>query len=75
MESNLSLEELLITLKAARKKEDEGRKFLAGINGIDLQDNAEEPDYSDVTDLSQNFQAKKEGFGINEGLGFMSMEV
>lgn len=64
-----------MTLKASRKKEDEARKFLAGINGIDLQDNAEEKEYSDIIDLNKSFQAEKEGFGTNEGLGFMSMEV
>ena len=34
----------------------------------------QEEEVQDVSDLSQNFQAKKEGFGINEGLGFMSLE-
>lgn len=34
----------------------------------------QEEEVQDVSDLSQNFQAKKEGFGVNEGLGFMSLE-
>lgn len=73
MESSLSLEELLTTLKAVRDKEDRERVFLAGINGIDMKEKQEE-EIQDVSDLNKNFQAKKEGFGINEGLGFMSLE-
>jgi hypothetical protein len=73
LESSLSLEELLTTLKAVRDREDRERVFLAGINGIDMQEKQEE-EVQDVSDLNKNFQAKKEGFGINEGLGFMSLE-
>ena len=64
---------MLTTIKAVRDKEDRERVFLAGINGIDMKEKQEE-EVHDVSDLSQNFQAKKEGFGVNEGLGFMSLE-
>lgn len=61
---------MLITLKAIRKKENEDRKFLAGVNGIDL-DASDEPD--DITNL-KGFQAAQDGFGIDQGLGFISLE-
>lgn len=67
------MEELLTTIKAVRDREDRERVFLAGINGIDMQEKQEEV-LEDVADLNKSFQAKKEGFGINEGLGFMSLE-
>ena len=68
LESELCLEELLLTVKASRDKEDRERRFLAAINGVDLGEKQEE----DVIDLSGK-QAKQEGFGIDEGLGFMQM--
>ena len=70
LESDLSLEELTALLEVSRKKEDESRRFFAAINGIELEDSVQE---SDVVDLKGPF-ARQEGFGINEGLGFMQME-
>jgi len=72
LESNLSLDELMATLNASREREKRERKFLAAIQGIDIDDEDKEPE--DITDLQNAKIAKDEGFGINEGLGFMSME-
>ena len=69
LESNLCLEELLLTVKASRDKEERDRKFLAAINGVDLE---EKQEVGDVADL-QGREARQEGFGIDEGLGFMQM--
>jgi hypothetical protein len=56
----------MATLDASRKKEEQEKKFFAAIAGIDL----EEPVESDILENKGIF-AKQEGFGINEGLGFM----
>jgi hypothetical protein len=69
LESNLCLEELLLTVKASRDKEDRDKKFLAAINGVDIE---EKQEAGDIVDL-RGHEAQQEGFGINEGLGFMQM--
>jgi hypothetical protein len=74
LESNLSLDELMATLNAARDREKRERKFLAAIQGIELDDDEESKEPEDITELLNARVAKDEGFGINEGLGFMSME-
>lgn len=72
LESNLSIDELMATLKASREKEQRERKFFAAINGVDLEDSQDE-NPNDVLDLKNKFTAKESGFGIDEGLGFMQM--
>jgi len=47
-------------------------KFFAAINGVDLEEGNKEPE--DVAALRNANIASKEGFGVGEGLGFMSME-
>ena len=61
----------MATLNAARDREHRERKFLAAMQGIDL-DEDKEPE--DITSLIDARTARDEGFGINEGLGFMSQE-
>jgi len=77
--------ELIQTFKAMQKTESERRKFLASIQGIDLNDEVEEKvttfddvqrralgiDASgdDVVSLQGSFAAQA-GFGIGEGLGY-----
>jgi hypothetical protein len=67
----LSLEELMATIEAIRSKDNNDKKFVAAINGVDLDNNDE--DKNDVIDLKSARVASAEGFGINEGLGFMQM--
>jgi len=68
------MNELMATLKAIRDKEDRERKFLAAIQGVDLDaDSKEEKVEEDVTSLMNPHTASKEGFGVGEGLGFMQM--
>jgi hypothetical protein len=45
-------------------------KFHAAINGVDLED--KEPE--DVAVLKSSNVSSREGFGVGEGLGFMSQE-
>jgi hypothetical protein len=59
-------------LEYSRKKESEDRKFLAAVNGVEMED--DEKATEDVTDLLNSNTASQEGFGINEGLGFMQLE-
>ena len=72
MEESLSLEELMATIEAIRSKDNNDKKFTAAINGVDLEGQDEEV-MDDITDLNSARIAKDEGFGINEGLGFMQM--
>jgi hypothetical protein len=73
LESNLSLDELMATLNASRDKEHRERKFLAAMQGVELEDSSKETE--DVSTLMNSRVAKEEGFGFNEGLGFMQQEV
>jgi hypothetical protein len=76
--------ELIQTFKAMQKNESEKRKFLASIQGIDLNDEVEEgttfddiqrralgidASGDDVVSLQGAFAAQA-GFGIGEGLGY-----
>ena len=65
----MSLDELTALLESQRKQINEDRKFLAAIQGVDLDE--DEP----VTDIVQNkgMVAKDQGFGIGEGLAFMQL--
>jgi hypothetical protein len=69
LESNLCVEELIVTVNAIREKESRDRKFAAAIQGIDLD--AEEV-VDDITDL-KGLAAAQEGFGIGFGLGYMEI--
>ena len=69
LESNLSIAELMALLDASRNKTLQERKFVAAINGIELEGDASE---SDVIDL-KGVSATNEGFGIDHGLGFIQM--
>jgi len=71
LEDQLSVDELLATLNAQRKLRYEEQKFLAMIQGIDISDN---DNVSDVTDL-KGAAAVQQGFGVGVGLGHAVMEV
>jgi hypothetical protein len=62
---------LTAVLDASRKKDYEDKKFAASLQGIDLED---EKEVEDISALKFSNVASKEGFGINEGLGFMVQE-
>lgn len=72
LESSLSLDELMVTLNAIRDKDHRDKKFLAAMQGVDIDEGQEE--IEDVTSLNNKRVAATEGFGIDEGLGFMVME-
>ena len=70
LESSLSLEELTALLEISRKRNYDDKKFLAAVNGVELEDDSEEE--SDILEL-QGFNATHEGFGIDQGLGAITM--
>ena len=49
-----------------RKKDMADKKFLAALQGVDLEENSSGED--DITSL-KGFQAQQDGFGIGLGLG------
>ncbi len=86
MEENLSMPELIQTFKSMQKSESEKRKFLAAIQGVEL-DGAEEQEESksfedvrrkalgitaNASDVVslQGQFASEAGFGIGAGLGY-----
>ena len=85
MEDSLSMPELIQTFKSMQKSESEKRKFLASIQGIELDGWEQEEnksfedvrkkalgitaDASDVVSLQGQF-ASEAGFGIGAGLGY-----
>ena len=54
-----------------RKKDYEEKKFLAALQGVDLDEQSKKPE--DIVDLNDSRLSKKEGFGVNEGLGFLEL--
>jgi hypothetical protein len=71
LESNLSIEELNAVVDAIRKKDYEEKKFLAALQGVDLEEQSKKPE--DIAELNNSRLSQKEGFGINEGLGFLEL--
>ena len=71
LESNLSIEELNAVVDAIRKKDYEDKKFLAALQGVDLEEQSKGSE--DVSDLKNARLSKEEGFGVNEGLGFLEL--
>jgi hypothetical protein len=58
---------LIVTLDAIHKKDHADKKFLAAMQGVDIEENASSED-DDITKVT-GFLAQKEGFGIGLGLG------
>jgi hypothetical protein len=67
LERNLTIEELLKLLDASREKDASQRKFMAQLQGINLEDSKDEVE--DVADL-KGVHASQAGFGIGLGLGY-----
>ena len=63
LESSLSLEELTALLDISRKKDREDKKFSAALQGVELDEPAEE--LRDIAELS-GYSASREGFGIGK---------
>ena len=59
-------------IKASREKEDRDKRFIAAINGVELDDKSEETITQDITSL-RGFQANNEGFGVGAGIGVMEL--
>ena len=74
LETNLSLPELLALLESSRKQIEDERRFLAAIQGVDLDEDksSSEEEHRDIVGL-HGFQAFNEGFGINAGIGVLEL--
>jgi len=85
LEESLSMPELIQTFKSMQKTEEEKRKFLASLQGVNLngEEKTEGPTFEDIQrralgiDASgddvvslQGPLAAKQGFGIGLGLGY-----
>ncbi|NDB81490.1 MAG: hypothetical protein EB127_01885 [Alphaproteobacteria bacterium] len=60
-------------VKAIHEKENRNNKFLAAIQGIDVDADPKEKveEDNDIANL-KGWKAQKEGFGIGQGLGYVS---
>ena len=58
---------MLATIDASRKKEQAHQKFLAALQGVDLDEESFERN-EDIAKIT-GFRAQQDGFGIGEGLG------
>jgi len=74
LEESLSFDELLITVNAIRDKDARDKKFMAMLQGIDLDEETSkaEENKQDIKTLSGTAAAQA-GFGIGFGLGFMEV--
>jgi len=84
LEESLSMPELIQTFKSMQKTEEEKRKFLAMLQGINLEEDKKEgPTFEDVRRKALGINAsgddvlslqgpfaKESGFGIGAGLGY-----
>lgn len=57
---------MLVTLDAIRKKDATDKKFLAALQGVDLDEDSSQGE--DIAKIS-GYRAQQDGFGIGEGLG------
>jgi hypothetical protein len=85
LEESLSMPELIQTFKSMQKTEDEKRKFLASLQGVDLntEEKKEGPTFEDIQRRALGIEASaddvvslqgplavQQGFGIGAGLGY-----
>lgn len=76
LEESLCFEELLATINAMREKELREQRFLAALQGVDIDSDSSAPAESskgDIADL-KGYAAVQEGFGIGMGLGFAEVD-
>jgi hypothetical protein len=57
----------MLTLKAIHDKDARDKKFLAALQGVDLEEGSSAED-EDITKI-KGFRASQDGFGIGLGLG------
>jgi hypothetical protein len=63
-------------LDFSRKRDYDEKKFIAAVNGVDVEGDGGEEEVKRTSDilLNQGRAAVDEGFGIGEGLGHMQLE-
>ena len=64
------MEELMATLEAANKRDARDKKFLAALQGVDLDEDSSKEE-NDIVQV-KGFMANQEGFGIGLGLGHVT---
>lgn len=64
LEDNLSIDELIHTINAYRKRQKEEHVFLAALQGVDISSS----DPIDITEISP-VKTAQDGFGVGMGIG------
>ena len=74
LEENLCVEELIVIINSIREKEHRERKFMAALQGVDL-DEEEKEEYNPRNDILSlvGTERAEAGFGIGLGLGYMEV--
>ena len=64
---------MVLTIKAIHEKEDRHNRFLAAIQGVELNDSSTSNSNDEALDVKtlKGWQAKEAGFGIGLGLGYV----
>ena len=72
LEECLTFEELTAIINALREKEARENRFMAAIQGIDLDEDSPSSSQKDLGDIKdvQGYAAVQEGFGVGMGLGY-----
>jgi hypothetical protein len=60
----------MATLEASRKKDENDKRFLAALQGVDLDAEGSSDSDEDIAKV-KGYRAEQEGFGIGLGLGYV----
>jgi len=76
LEECLTFEELTAIINALRDKEARENRFMAAIQGIDLDEDSTSSSQKNLGDIKdvQGHTAAQEGFGVGFGLGYMELD-
>jgi hypothetical protein len=60
----------MATLEAARRKDENDKRFLAALQGVDLDEEGSSAQDEDIAKI-KGYRAEQDGFGIGLGLGYV----
>lgn len=66
LEANITLDELRVILDAARERDHRNQKFLAAIQGIDLDEGSQQEHQAKFEEIQQRVQARLQGRSVEE---------
>ena len=75
LEECLTFEELTAIINALREKETRENRFMAALQGVDLDEESTSSSHRELGDIKdvQGYTAVQEGFGVGMGLGYVEI--